>query len=56
MVVFYNISATVNYLMPNSVYTYKIYLGGAHGVMVIIDGNGHDNTSSNPGSGWLHFT
>ena len=30
--------------------------GGAHGVMVIIVGNGHGDTSSNPGQGWLHFT
>ena len=30
--------------------------GGAHGVMVIIVGNGHGNTSSNPGRDWLHFT
>ena len=26
-----------------------IYLGGARGVMVIVRGNGHDDTSSNPG-------
>ena len=25
-------------------------LGGAHGVMVIIIGNGHGDTSSNPGT------
>ena len=25
--------------------------GGAHGVMVIVVGNGHGNTSSNPGPG-----
>ena len=25
------------------------YIGGAHGVMVIIVGNGHGDTSSNPG-------
>ena len=30
--------------------------GGAHGVMVIIAGNGHGDTSSNPGRDWLHFT
>ena len=30
--------------------------GGAHGVMVIIVGNGHGDTSSNPGQDWLHFT
>ena len=23
--------------------------GGAHGVMVIVEGNGHGDTSSNPG-------
>ena len=31
-------------------------LGGARGVMVIVVGNGHGDTSSNPGRGWLHFT
>ena len=30
--------------------------GGACGVMVIIVGNGHGDTSSNPGWDWLHFT
>ena len=30
--------------------------GGAHGVMVIVAGNGHGDTSSNPGREWLHFT
>ena len=30
--------------------------GGARGVMVIVVGNGHGNTSSNPGRDWLHFT
>ena len=29
--------------------------GGACGVMVIIIGNGHSVTSSNPGQDWLHF-
>ena len=29
---------------------------GARGVMVIVVGNGHDDTSSNPGPGKLHFT
>ena len=28
----------------------------AHGVMVIIGGNGHGNTRSNPERDWLHFT
>ena len=30
--------------------------GGARGVVVIVVGNGHGNTSSNPGRDWLHFT
>ena len=30
--------------------------GGARGVMVIVVGNGHGDTSSNSGKGWLHFT
>ena len=30
--------------------------GGARGVMVIVVGNGHGDTSSNPGRDWWHFT
>ena len=30
--------------------------GGACGVVVIVVGNGHGDTSSNPGRDWLHFT
>ena len=30
--------------------------GGARGVVVIVVGNGHGDTSSNPGRDWLHFT
>ena len=30
--------------------------GGARGVMVIVVGIGHGDTSSNPGRDWLHFT
>ena len=37
------------------IYIY-IYYGGARGVMVIILGNGHGDTSSNPEEVWLHFT
>ena len=33
-----------------------IYKGGARGVMVFVIGNGHADTSSNPGRDWLHFT
>ena len=32
------------------------FLGGARGVMVIVAGYGHGDTSSNPGQDWLHFT
>ena len=31
-------------------------LGGVHGVMAIIAGNGHGDTSSSPWRDWLHFT
>ena len=34
----------------------KLIQGGARGVMVIVVGNGHGDTSSNPGRDWLHFT
>ena len=30
--------------------------GGVRGVMAIVVGNGHGDTSSNPGRDWLHFT
>ena len=30
--------------------------GGARSVVVIVVGNGHGDTSSNPGRDWLHFT
>ena len=37
--------------------TINIYiLGGARGVVVIVVGIGHGDTSSNPGRDWLHFT
>ena len=32
------------------------YSGDARGVMVIVVGIGHGDTSSNPGRDWLHFT
>ena len=38
-----------NFLIP-------LILGGARGVMVIVLGYGHDDTSSNPVRDWLHFT
>ena len=33
-----------------------VSLGDACGVMVIVVGNGHGDSSSNPGWEWLHFT
>ena len=36
---------------------YNAYnVGGPCSVMVIVLGNGHDDTSSNPGWDWLHLT
>ena len=43
------------YTLYNQMYS-KSYGGGARGVMVIVVGIGHDDTSSNPGRDWLHFT
>ena len=41
----------------SSVYhIHHIHFGGARGIMVIVEGCGHDDTSSNPGRAWLHFT
>ena len=34
----------------------NIFYEGACGVMVIVVGNGHGDTSSNSGRDWLHFT
>ena len=34
----------------------SVILEHTRGVMVIIVGNGHGDTSSNPGRDWLHFT
>ena len=44
-----NFILSVSYLMA-----IKRYSGGARGVMVIIVGNGHGDTSSNPGRDRLH--
>ena len=35
---------------------YTTITGGACGVMVIVIGNGHSDTSSNPGRDQLYFT
>ena len=50
-----------NFLETFLIYTYCLlyvmfFPGGACGVMVIVVGNGHGDTSSNPGGEWLHFT
>ena len=34
----------------------SLIYGGAQGVIVIVVGNGHGETSSNPGRDVLHFT
>ena len=34
----------------------NLWFGSARGVMVIVVGNGHDDSSSNPGRDWLYFT
>ena len=39
-----------------SIRNYLAWLGGARGVIVIVEGNGCGDTSSNPGRDWLHFT
>ena len=45
-----------NFISCPYIYIYIFIFGGAHGVMVIVVGNGHGDTSSNPGRDWLHFT
>ena len=35
---------------------YNAQCWGARGVIVIVVGSGHGDTSSNPGRDWLHFT
>ena len=37
----------------NSIHYLLSVHGGARGVMVIVVGNGHDATSSNPGRDWI---
>ena len=48
----------VTFVANKGIYTKwnVVFIGGARGVMVIVVGNGHGDTSSNPGRGWLHFT
>ena len=42
--------------MDLSVMAVNVYFGGARGVIVIVVGNGHGDTSSNPERDRLHFT
>ena len=42
-------SSKFNSIAGLSFYPINIYYGGARGVMVIVIGVGHDDTSSNPG-------
>ena len=51
-----NIYGTDFFLNHRLAYVYKHAHGGARCGMVIVVGNGHDDTSSNPGRDWLHFT
>ena len=45
------------FLLESKNRTQKLIInGGACGVMDIVVGNGHGDTSSNPGQDWLHFT
>ena len=37
-------------------FTYKTRVSAACGFIVIVVGNEHGDTSSNPGRDWLHFT
>ena len=48
-----NRSKPINLFIGNKLYT---SYGGARGLMVIVVGIGHGDTSSNPGPDWLHFT
>ena len=53
-----NHNLSSNILNNNSVCGYYIYIhiGGARGVVIIVVGNGHGDTCSNPRRDWLHFT
>ena len=42
--------------LATMIYVLPLYMRGGCGVMAIIIGNGHGDTSSNPGRDWLHFT
>ena len=50
------LTPTVYAITFGNIYKYKLFGGSAFGVMVIVIGNGHVDTSSYPGQSWLHFT
>ena len=52
---FFLISGCLKYVKLAE-YKQKCVYWGACGVMVIVLGNGHGDTSSNPRRDWLHFT
>ena len=52
----YQFRYTPTYIHIHTHMLYMLTHGGARGVMVIVVGNGHGDTSSNPGWDWLHFT
>ena len=52
----YNTIIHICTYMYYSIIEIYFWLHGAHGEMVIVVGNGHGDTSSNPGRDWLHFT
>ena len=57
LIYWYNIAILWTiWLCANGWIELKRIIWGARGVMVIIVGNGHGDTSSNPGRDWLHFT
>ena len=41
--------------MCSQAITFNHFYGGTRGVMLIVVGNGHGDTSSNPGRDWLYF-
>ena len=51
-----NILFSIDHLFAHNWIASVITFLYARGVMVIVVGNGHGDTSSNPGRGWLHFT
>ena len=51
-----NVSVLLNHLQERNGWYRMMLGGGAPGVIVIVVGNGHGDTSLNPGRDWLHFT